>query len=159
MLSLQAPPGSNEQPPSMAAASLVTNDSFEMLSHATSTPVATPISAATPTATPRRDSLQGQSSTDSGHLERRRSSRYRKRASIHSLHSVGSRKFSNVSRSSEGLVELRRESSGTSRSSMLIVNKCAESDEEGSIRPEWALDQIELSDSDSDLEFFDAKGK
>ena len=79
---------------------------------------------------------------------------------MHSIHSTGSRRFSAQSRGSD--VDLRRDLSSASKSSLLLVSKgvsTAEFDDEGLGRPEWALDQIELSDSDSDLEFFDAKGK
>ena len=106
--------------------------------------------------------LQNQGSADSWVWERRRSKRKRP-----SIHSTGSRRFSSASTRSEGEGGdgMRRDSgAAASRNGLLIASKGASatsfvgSDEEAG-RPEWALDQIELSDSDSDLEFFDAKGE
>lgn len=52
----------------------------------------------------------------------------------------------------------QREGGGGGRLSLSFSSAMGDHDEE-LVRPEWALDQIELSDSDSELEFFDAKGK
>lgn len=106
-----------------------------------------------------RKSLTGHSSTESRNWEHRRSSRALKRSSVHSL---GSRKFSSASSRSEGYESSKRDVGGgkaaASRDSGKGSSMRAESDDEEALRPEWALDQIELSDSDSDLEFFDAQG-
>ena len=125
----------------------------------TSAPTATtttPISAlSTPT---KKEQLKDQNSVDSFNWERRRSRRT-KRASIHS---IGSRKWSSASSRSDSLQQadsehsLRHLSSGALSALASKVTVTAESDEEP-VR--WGLDQIELSDSDSDLEFFDAKGQ
>ena len=52
--------------------------------------------------------------------------------------------------------QIRRRSSA-SRHSVVFTPPSSHDDE--LIRLEWAFDQIELSDSDSDAEFFDAKGQ
>ena len=65
-----------------------------------------------------------------------------------------SRKYSSLSlHSVDG-----RASSAIHRSSLPNPVRVCSWEEEDVVRPEWALDQIELSDSDADLEFFDAKG-
>ena len=94
-----------------------------------------------------RSSMQSQGSTESPLMERRRFSRSRKRGSIRSV--MSSRKYSSSSSCTEG--QATDSSLNKSGSGSFIENE--------SVRLEWALDQIELSDTDSELEFFDAKGE
>lgn len=117
----------------------------------------TPATPATPISTfssPIKKEVAGQSSVESWNWERRRSSRRVKRPSIHS---AGSRKWSNASSWSESLQSsdpsLRRDVTGMVS---MLAKKAVMEPEEEPVR--WGLDQIELSDTDSDLEFFDAKG-
>lgn len=125
---------------------------------ATATPTSTTPTSTTVFASPaKRDSLAGTSSSqcsmDSWGRERRRSSRRLKR------NSAGSRRWSNASSTTQQVSELsiKRGDVGGAKS-LLVANVAMMSvDSEESVR--WGLDQIELSDSDSDLEFFDAKGK
>ncbi len=115
-----------------------------------SSAIATPTSATPSSSTPsshRKESLR-KSMTGQSLFERRSSNRWRKG----SIHSSCSRKTSNTS--SLGSETLPRINNITDPS----AHRSNESDEE-SLRPEWALDQIELEDSDSDLEFFDAQGR
>lgn len=104
--------------------------------------------AAPPTTGSHRSSLDSQSPTD--HWERRRSSRRAKRKSFHG------RQVSGDLREDQAIAgEIPRVSSGL----FPPQNRRVESDEESmyTARPEsWALDHISI-DSDSDLEFFDAK--
>lgn len=166
MLNIKGPPEESKDPnlsPSLTPQTAMFTPTTSPLA---TTPTHSTVSATSSgvTISSRQDSqpqlhhpLQGQGSADSNLWERvrRGGSRHRKRGSLHSLHSVGSRRFSSASRSSEAAGELRK-------NSLLVVSRgmsTAESDEdEVSSRPEWALDQIELSDSGSD-EFFDAKGE
>ena len=107
----------------------------------------------------RPNSVQGQSSMEN--WERRRSSvrRLKTRGSVHSIGSgrsgsIASRKHSNAS------IRAGRSGSEASLSKFIVGGDPAAGEyDDGLMRPEWALDQIELSDSDSDLEFFDAKGE
>lgn len=120
-------------------------------SASTATP---PISAlSTPT---KKEQVKSQGSTENLNWERRRSSRRSKRAS---LHSIGSRKWSSASSRSDSLQLGGSEHSGLKRLSSGGLNKVAATAESDEEPVRWGLDQIELSDSDSDLEFFDAKGQ
>ena len=150
--------GQESQSSPVSAGTIEAKSPIHLVSSNSGTP--TPPSSATPT---KRDStasgvLQCQNSTESMNWsrERRRSSRRVKRSSI-------SRKFSNTSSSSRTFSNastLSEVQPGGGTAGMVgrgvAATKEVESDEE-LLRPEWALDQIELSDSDS--EYFDAQGK
>lgn len=116
----------------------------------------------------KKNSLTMQSSIEGGHQwERRISSRRlkRDRGSVRSTRSGTA-----MRRISSGNTDGPRKGSGTEigelphsqAGSLLHMSQYHDSDDESmySTRPEWGLDQIAMpSDSDSELEFFDAKGR
>ena len=117
----------------------------------------------------KRQSVQGQPSIDSNSSVSSRERRLSQRARQNSARSLLPRKFSSSSiRALEAMspdhsqaAQIMRRSqdrhgSILSRHSSVFTPSGSHDDE--IIRPEWVFDQIELSDSDSDLEFFDAKG-
>jgi len=117
----------------------------------------------------KRQSLHGEPSVDSiglaGSRERRLSQRLRRNSS----RGILPRKFSSASiraqesMSPDSLAQQVRSGSLEGRGSTISyhsgVYATSSSHDDDLIRPEWVFDQIELSDSDSDLEFFDAKGQ
>lgn len=127
---------------------------------ATSMSTATPATPISVFASPTKRELKGQSSVDSWNWELKRSSHRVKRSRKWSNASSSSRKWSNASSRSDSMTrvasELSRRESGGGVSTLVKKLSAMESDEEP-VR--WGLDQIELSDTDSELEFFDAKGE